>query len=269
MLLAGNIANAKISFGFFDEQNGELGVKFQIAADLHKTSDEYKCTICSLMREFGLGTDDISAIILSSVVPQLTAVINTALSKMTGLSPMMVGPGLKTGFSIKIDSPSELGGDMVANTAAVLASFHQEGRAAIIADLGTVTTISAITRFREYVGCCIIPGIGISFDGLHGRTAQLPNVMQTVPSRYIGRNSQESVCSGVLYGHAMMIDGFVTRFSRELKCSSDDICLVMTGEYSESIAKLCGHSFKVEPDLTLKGLFVLYRNSTRTPESVR
>jgi type III pantothenate kinase len=170
---------------------------------------------------------------------------------------------VKTGFPIKIDSPSELGGDMVADTAAVLQRMGQKRKAAIIADLGTVTTVSAVNASGEYVGCCIVPGVGISFESLHGKTAQLPNVMLSDAGKAIGKNSQDAVRSGVILGHAMMLDGFVGRFAKEMRCRAEEVQLMMTGEYASLIVNACRCPFETDPDLTLKGLFVLYQNTVQ------
>ena len=264
MLMAVNVGNSCISVGFFADDACELHAQFQIATDLRKTSDEYLCLIRSIVREEGLSVNAITGAILSSVVPQLTNTVSEALLRLTGIRPLVVGPGVKTGFPIKIDSPSELGGDMVANTAAVLRKVGR--KAAIIADLGTVTTISAINRNGEYVGCCIAPGVGISFESLHGKTAQLPNVMLSDAGKAIGKNSQDAVLSGVILGHAMMLDGFVARFAKELKCQPEELSLVMTGEYATMVASSCRRSFELDSELTLKGLFILYHNTVQNAE---
>ena len=150
---------------------------------------------------------------------------------------------------------------MVANTAAVLRLIERERKAAIVADLGTVTTVSAINGNREYVGCCITPGVGISLESLHGRTAQLPNVMLSETGKAIGKNSQDAVRSGVILGHAMMLDGFVGRFAKEMKCAPEEVALIMTGEFASAILPHCRNSYVLEENLTLKGLWVLYHNT--------
>jgi len=261
MLMAVNVGNSRIYVGFFADDACELSAQFKIATDLNKTSDEYLCLIRSIVRENDIPTDAITGSILSSVVPQLTVTVSQVLSRLTGRVPLLVGPGVKTGFPIKIDSPSELGGDMVANTAAVLRLIERERKAAIVADLGTVTTVSAINGNREYAGCCIAPGVGISLESLHGRTAQLPNVTLSETGRSIGKNSQDAVRSGVILGHAMMLDGFVGRFAREMKCAPEEVALIMTGEFANAILPHCRNSYVLEENLTLKGLWVLYHNT--------
>ena len=263
MLMAVNLANSQISIGFFADDACELKFQCKLATDLHKTSDEYLCLIRSIVREESLSVESISGAILASVVPQLTATVSEVLYHLTGAQPILVGPGVKTGFAIKIDSPSELGGDMVANTVAALDSLGGEKRPMMVVDMGTVTTVSAISRAGEYLGCSICPGIGISLDSLHGRTAQLPNVMLAAPERAIGKNSQDSVRSGVIYGHAMMLDGFVLRFAKEMRCTPQELVLVMTGTYAKSVSDVCKYPFEVDEHLTLKGLWTLYRKTVQ------
>ena len=261
MLMAVNIGNSRICFGFFEEDSCRLVAKFKIGTDMTKTSDEYLALIKAVSggTEFPIG--EISGSILSSVVPQLTSVISKTVERFTKKSPMIVGPGLKTGFSIKIDSPSELGADIVANTAAVIGTKKEKresGFCSVVADMGTVTTISAINGRGEYIGCSILTGIGISFDAMHGRTAQLPNVIPDQPSRAIGKNSRDAVRSGVILGNAMILDGMAERFAKEMKCDINSVSLIATGEYAQSVIDACKNSFIYDEDLTLKGLWYLY-----------
>ena len=267
MLMAVNVGNTVISIGLFADDECELLFQCKISADPNKTSDEYFSLIRSVIREEGISISSLSSAILSSVVPQLTATVSEVLTRLTDSAPMVVGPGVKTGFPIKIDTPSELGGDMVANASAALAIWQGTARPAVIVDAGTVTTVSAIHASRAFLGCSIFPGVQISFDALHGRTAQLPNVTRSIPERAIGKNSQDSMRAGVVLGHAMMIDGFVDRFAAEMKCSADELLLVMTGEFAPLMTEACSHRFVYDKDLTLKGLYFLYRNTLRANEA--
>ena len=260
MLLALNIGNSRISVGIFDS-NGTISLKFKISTDIKKTSDEYCTLIRSIIKEQGITTDKIDASIISSVVPQLTSTLTESVKKITETTPLVVGPGVKTGFSIKIDSPAELGSDIVANAAAVIQESKKEKKPSIIVDMNTVTTVSAINENGEYIGCCIFPGVQMSFDSMRINTAMLPNVTTYAPKRAVGKNSQDSVRSGVLYGNAIMLDGFIYRFAKEMKCKHDEMCLIITGEYAKCILDLCSHKFVFDEDLTLKGLYCIYLNN--------
>lgn len=269
MLMAVNVGNSRICFGFFEEDRGELIAKFKIAADLNKTSDEYLALIKAIAREADIPLGNASACILSSVVPQLTSVMVQTLEELTNTQPMTVGPGVKTGFLIKIDSPSELGADIVANTAAIIGEGRENGEkdlSSVVIDMGTVTTVSAINKNGEYVGCSIFPGVGISFDAMHGNTAQLPNVIPESPERAIGKNSRDSVRSGIILGNAMMLDGMCERFAAEMHCDVSRMKLVATGEFAPFIVSACKYEYRYDAELTLKGLWHLYKNNRQAAD---
>ena len=266
MLMAVNIGNSRISVGFFEKEVCNMLFKFQISTDINKTADEYLALIRTIVNGSSLSDKKISGVILASVLPQLTSTVENCLRMFTGDQPMIVGPGVKTGFAIKIDSPSELGADMVANTVAALSSLKADGAKkapVIIADVDTVTTLSAVNHLGEYVGCTIFPGMRISLDILHGETAQLPNVMLSAPIKAVGKNSQDAVRSGVILGTAMMLDGFVGRFAKEMHCDAEDIRLFMTGEYAKNVIDACRRRFELDESLTLRGLYYIYSNSLK------
>ena len=259
MLLAANVGNSIVSFGIFKDE-GELIASFDISSDIKRTSDEYLFLTKNILDSKGISCDFIQGAILSSVVPVLTPKVSAVLADIVGKEPLIVGPGVKTGFHIKIDNPSELGSDMVANTAAVL-KLKNQNKAAITVDLGRINTVSAISKNGEYLGCVIFPGLQLSFDALHEGTALLPNVNQTFYSKAIGKSSQSAVSSGVILGSALSVDGFVAKFTREMKISADETELFATGEYAEIILSNCKNSFVYEKDLTLRGLYHIYRNN--------
>lgn len=263
MLLAINVDNTRISVGIFNTE-GNIVSKFKIATDIKKTFDEYSSLMRMVLADNGVSVAQIKSAIIASVVPQLTDTVRLVAARLSGSDPIIVGPGVKTGFLIKIDSPSELGGDMVANTAAVIYENKVKGKCnvpSIVVDMNTVTTVSAINGSNEYVGCSIIPGIQMSFEAMHETTALLPNVDFTFAKNAIGKNSHDSVCSGVICGNAIMLDGFVYRFAREMKCKPDDIDLTITGEYAKYVVGLCGRKYSYDENLTLKGLYVIYQNN--------
>ena len=267
MLLAVNVGNSRISVGCFASSAPELLFQFQVATDLNKTSDEYFVLFCSLIQEQVAEGTTIDGAIMASVVPQVTETVRATVTRLSGKEPLLIGPGIKTGFPIKIDSPSELGADMVANAAAVIDDMKGKDRSpSVVVDMGTVTTISAINKNGEYVGCAIAPGIRMSFDSMHGQTAQLPNVILSAPEKVIGKNSQDAIRSGVIHGTAMMLDGFVGRFAREMKCQAEEMHLVMTGEYASAVASVCRYSFSVEKELTLRGLWCMYQKNAPSLE---
>ena len=258
MLLAVNAGNSIISFGFF-ENGCDMRASFDISSDIRKTSDEYVFTIRSIAESRGIRAENIDGAIISSVVPQLTETIKRSIEGFIGKEPLVVGPGVKTGFHIRIDNPSELGADMVANTAAAIS--QKKGRVLIIADIGAVNTVSAISKNGEYLGCAIFPGIQLSFDALHSEAAQLPNVNLALSSHAIGKNSQNSVRSGVILGSALALDGFVARFASEMRVSREVIELIATGKYAPAVLPYCKNQFSYVEHLTLMGLYHIYNTN--------
>ena len=259
MLLCINAGNSIISFGCF-EDGGNMIASFDISSDTRKTSDEYLFIIKSILNDRGIDVKDISGAIASSVVPALTDTVIKAVVKLTDKQPLVVGPGVKTGFHIRIDNPSELGADMVANTA-VAVSECSDKKAIIIADLGVVNTLSAINKKGEYVGCAIFPGTQLSFSMLHNETALLPSINTGNYSAAIGKNSQGAVRSGVLLGGAMAVDGLVCRFCEEMGVTPDEALLIATGSQANVLLPRMSSKFFYDEHLTLRGLYCIYKNN--------
>ena len=260
MLLAIDIGNSSISTGLFCLDNGELKYTFKLSSDKERTADEYLAQMGSMFYMSGIDKNQIKGAIISSVVPKLTHTLEDCAERLCNERPKIVGPGLKTGFAIKIDNPSERGADLVANTAAVL-GIAQRGRACIIVDMGTATTISAINAGGEYLGNCIMPGVRVSLDSLRTETAQLPEVTLGTPKRAIGKNSGDSIRSGVMLGNAIMIDGLIDEFEKEMKLNQS-AQIYATGGLAEGVLPACRHEMLYDPHLTLKGLYFIYKNNT-------
>ncbi len=263
MLLAVNVGNKSISFATFENGSVDVISKFTASADKSRTADEYVILVKQLLDYSGIDTKDIDGSIMASVVPQLNDVIKSVILKLTGKSPLVVGPGVKTGFAIRIDDPAELGADIVANAAAVVSILKAEkmDRPALILDMGRVTTLFAITKNREVVGGAIVPGVDMSLDALHRDTALLPSIELSGAPRAIGKNTKASLISGVILGQAAMIDGLVDRFEKELRCDFGEAMLFATGERCETVTANCTHTFRYCPDLTLNGLACIYKNT--------
>ena len=263
MLLAVNVANGKISFAAFENGSVEIVSKFSVSADRSRTADEYTVTVKQLLDYSGIDADCIDGVIMASVVPQLNDIIKSVILALTGKEPVVVGPGVKTGFAIKIDDPAELGADIVAGAAAAVAVLKEKNTScpAIILDMGAVTTLFAVNKNREVVGGAILAGVGMSLDALHNKTAQLPGIAMSGATRAIGKNTRESLVSGVVLGQAAMIDGLVDRFETELKCKSGEAMLFATGENCYPVLSNCAHAFEYDAAFALKGLARIYKNT--------
>ena len=255
MLLAIDIGNSNISIGVFEQD--ALAFKAKISAQTERSADEYAALLYDLLRLHGIAQRSITACILSSVVPTLTGLVETAARTVAAVPILRVGPGIRTGFRIRIDDPSQLGGDLVADTLAVLAEY---GPPAVLIDAGTVTTIAAIDSQRTYLGGCILPGLRRSAGLLQETAALLPPIdLAGQENACLGRNSGDAMRYGLLLGSAMMVDGFIERY-RVLPGMAGAKC-VATGGSARLVTAHCRQAILQDPDLTLKGLRYLYEGS--------
>lgn len=255
MLLAIDIGNSNISLGVF--QGEKLLLRAKLSAQAERSADEYTAVLYDLLRLNGVEREQFTGCILSSVVPELTELVEAAVEKLTGLPVLRVGPGVRTGFRIRIDDPSQLGGDLVADTLAALTEY---GAPLILIDAGTVTTIAAVDRERTYLGGCILPGVRSSAALLKTTAALLPSiVLGGEEEGCLGRNSADAMRCGLLLGSSMMVDGFIDRYRELPKMAGARV--VATGGSARLVTANCRREILQDPDLTLKGLRYLYENS--------
>ena len=262
MLLAIDVGNSNLSAGVFQEET--LLMKGKISVRTSRSADEYAAVLYDLMRMNHISREQITGCILASVVPELTGLVEEAARLVTGGDVLRVGPGIRTGFRIGIDDPSQLGSDIVADTLAALTEY---GAPLVLIDAGTVTTVAAVDESRTYLGGCIVPGIRPSAEMLKETTALLPAIeLAGAEEACLGRNSADAIRRGLLWGSAMMIDGFIGRFTA-LPGMAGAKC-VATGGSAELVTALCRRPVLVDPELTLKGLRYLYEaNRPKTRRS--
>ncbi len=217
-----------------------------------QTTSEYAIIIKLILDLNRIDAAALKGAILSSVVPPLTNQICDAIYKVIGIRPLVVGPGLKTGLNIAIDNPAEVGSDLVVTAVASLAEHEAP---LIILDLGTASTISVIDQNRNYIGGMIMPGIKGSLNSLVSETSQLPSISLEAPKRLIGRNTDEAMKSGLIYGNASCVDGMIDRIEEELKQKTS---VIATGGLAGVIIPHCRHQIFLDEDLLTKGLLILY-----------
>ena len=255
MLLAIDIGNTNIVMGCI--RDDEILFKARIATDRTRTSDQYGVEIKNMLEAFGIKKEDIHDCIISSVVPPVFNSVKTGVLKVIGKQPMVVGPGLKTGLNIQVDSPSQVGSDRIVIAVAALAEYAAP---LILMDLGTATTIEVVEPENVYMGGVIIPGVRTSLDALVNKAAQLPGISLDQPKKVIGANTVDCLRSGMMYGTAAMLDGIIDRMEEELGHKST---LIATGGMAQFIAPLCKHSIILDKDLLLKGLNILYKKNKK------
>ena len=256
MLLAIDIGNSSIDVGIFD--GDALLLKTKFATVQKKCVDEYALTLNGILSLNGISIDDIGHAVISSVVPPLTKTISSAVTKLTGIIPLEVGPGVKTGLRIRIDIQNQLGSDIVANAVAALSSHNGP---IVIADIGSATTFTVITRDGVLDGVIIAPGVRMSLDALASYTSALPDISIETPKRIIAKNTSESMNVGVLYGHAFMIDGFIERIREELR--EESVCAILTGGLSSVVLPYCKTDFVHDDELILRGLNRIYQKNRK------
>lgn len=255
MILAIDIGNTNIVLGALEQS--KILFEARMATDLVKTSDQYCAELKTMLSLFEVDTQKIEGSIISSVVPPVLNSFRTAIRKLTGKQPLVVGPGIKTGLNIRMDNPTEVGADLIV---AAVAAIEQYGKPLLLVDMGTATTITAVDDKGSFIGGCICPGLKISMEALTGRTAQLPGISLDAPQRAIGKNTRDCMRSGIMLGAAAMLDGLLDRMEAELGMEAT---IVATGGIAKFVLPLCRRKMVYDGSLMLKGLDLLYRRNTK------
>lgn len=253
MILTFDIANMTTLIGGFVDQ--KLRFTCRCASDCTRTEDEYVLLIRDLLSMYDVNWAEVEGSILSSVVPSLRTIICRAVERLTGKRVLVVGPGLKNGLNIRIDDPSELGGDMVINSVAALAKYPKP---IVIFDMETATTMSVIGRDGAYLGGALIPGIRVSVDAMSASAAQLPYITLTPPEKLICSSTVSCMQSGAVYGCAATVDGLSGGVEQEL---GEVPTIVLTGSYASLIAPYCRKKIHLDENLQLDGLRLLYEKN--------
>ncbi len=250
VILAVDIGNTHVVVGLLDGER--IAGAWRIATRPEMTADELHV----LLRGFlGERLPVVEGVILASVVPPLTRQVSRALRRLTGRDPIEVAPGIRTGLRIRVDNPQEVGADRIVGAVAAL---HRYGGPAVVVDFGTATTLDVVTAAGDYLGGVIAPGPAVGGEALSRRAARLARVDLVVPPRVIGRNTVDSLRSGLLHGHAAMVDGLVQRIEHEL---GERVRVIATGGWVGVLAPLLARVDAVDPDLTLSGLRLLYERN--------
>jgi type III pantothenate kinase len=253
MLLAIDVGNTNIVYGIFDGE--KLVHQFRVETSRGRTADEYAVILRQLLAMRDVKPSDVTAAIVASVVPALTEPMLELVRRAFGHEALVVGPGIRTGMAILYENPREVGADRIVNGVAAFERFHS---GLIVVDFGTATTFDCVSPKGEYLGGVICPGIQISADALFARAAKLPRVEIAKPPKVVGRNTQHSMQSGIIYGYVGLVDGLVDRLLEELgfPCT-----VVATGGLARVIAPLSRTIKEVDDELTLTGLRILYERN--------
>lgn len=256
MLLVIDVGNTNIVFGIYKDR--DLLNNWRIASDKDRTSDEYGLLFKQIFNYHTLEPDDVDSIIISSVVPPLMHTLFNMCIKYFDIKPIIVGPGVKTGMDIKYDNPKEVGADRIVNG---VAGYEKYGGPLIIVDFGTAITFDAISKDGDYLGGVIAPGVGISAEALFLRTSKLPKVEIAKPDRIIGKNTVNSIQSGLVYGCAGLVDYIIENMMNEISTNGETVKVIATGGFASMIGSVSKYISNIDNLLTLEGLRIIHERN--------
>jgi type III pantothenate kinase len=255
MLLCLDIGNTHILGGVFDEN--ALVARFRYATHMVGTADQFGIFLIGILQANNITQGDISAIALSSVVPSVDYTVKHTCALYFKTNFFALQSGVKTGLNIKCKFPNEVGSDRIANAIGAVSAFPNKN--IIIVDMGTATTICAITRQRDFLGGAFLPGLRLGMESLKDHTAKLMEVTIEMPTNYIGRTTKESIQAGLFYGHLGAIKEIIKGF-RDQEFANEEITIIGTGGFSQLYKD---HELFdiILPDLVLQGLSKAYEYS--------
>jgi len=243
MLVVIDIGNTSIAIGL-SENLEKLDKVYRINTEKTKSSDEYAIILNEMIKT-------VDRAIISSVVPELNEVFREYFLKRFSLTPFFLGTGVKTGIRIYADNPKEVGTDIIGNSIAATQIYNTT---CLVIDLGTATTFTYLEDMN-LKGVIISPGLTTSRNALISKTSLLPQVDLDVPSKLLGTNSSDSIKSGLVFGHASMIDGMIARIKSNLK--KPDLTVILTGGHAKLIHPHCTMKMTFDETLILKGLLLV------------
>ena len=252
MILTIDVGNTHTIIGAY--KNDALTFTSRISTDKNKTQDEYAVAIKSVLSLYD-ANGNVEGAIISSVVPQVSSLLENALKKLFNCKIFIVGPGVKTGLNIKIDNPAQLGADLVCVSVAALLKYPLPS---IVFDLGTATTISALNEKGEMIGGSILSGVNTALNALAQGTAQLPQISLSGNVEVIGTNTIDCMRSGAVLGNAAMMDGMISRYKEVL---GENTTVIATGGLAPLIVPHCRENITVDSNLLFDGLYAIYKKN--------
>ena len=255
MLLVVDVGNSHTVLGLY--RGDTLIGHWRVVTSNYRTGDEMHILLVMLLQGIGIDRKQVTGCCISSVVPQMNPALQEVSHNAFRITPLMVGPGIKTGLVLQCENPKEVGADRIVNSVGAL---EEHKGPLIIIDFGTATTFDVITAKAEWLGGVIVPGLQLSADALFERCAKLPRVEVLVPPSVIGRDTIANIRAGLTYGYADMIDGLVRRIGEEIGAKPT---VVATGGFARLMAEVARGIDVVDPLLTLKGLKAVYHKNVK------
>jgi type III pantothenate kinase len=253
VLLAVDVGNSTTVVGVFHDR--ALLHRWRLSTDLFGTSDELALRLAGLLRFIGVDLADVDGAALASVVPTVSESFRRMTDRYLDATPVVVEPGVRTGLSLRVDNPREVGADRIVNA---VAAHDLYGGPAIVVDFGTATQFDVVNGAGEFVGGAIAPGVGTSARALVERAARLPIVETVAPPSAIGRSTITALQSGIVFGAAGQVDGIVARIVDEL---GPGVTTVATGGLAHAVLDACTSIDHHDPSLTLQGLLRVWERN--------
>lgn len=258
MILLIDIGNTNVVLGIYKNQNKIKSWRLETRQT--KTMDEYGSQIESILNHENISADDIKDIVIGSVVPTLQQTFKSLCKEYLNKTPIVIGENTRTGMKIKYENPKEVGADRIANSVAMAENYKLP---AILIDMGTAITFDVVSENKEYLGGAIAPGMKISSDALFEKTSKLPRVEFVEPNGSIGRTTDEAIKSGLFYGYVGLVDNIIENIIKDLKKDQKDVSIISTGGYSDIISEKSKFITKVDKDITLDGMLIIYNLTKR------
>jgi type III pantothenate kinase len=225
--------------------------RWALGTDLRRSAAEYIELASLCLSRRGVDVREIAGIAVANVVPGLQGMVLNMCGELFNVTPLLVAPGVKTRMKVRFEPPTELGADRIANAVGAISLYS---RNSIVVDLGTATTFDCIAG-GDYLGVIAAPGLQSGVEGLAHRAMRLPAVELTKPLHVIGRNTVGSLQSGVVLGHAAMVEGMLLRIGEEMGPAT----VILTGDFAETVAPAIRTRNVLDPALTLQGLRLIYQ----------